>query len=600
MRRILIGIGVVGVFVALGSAWLVYRGSQINDSLTTSVPLMVQLKNDLVAGETSAADATLREIKLHTATARGAASDPLWVAAAAVPWFGANFAAVTELSKSADDVVSDAGSPLLHVLSNLRRTTLTPENGAMNVQPFQQSLQESSPAISAATDTVNVARERLGTIEPSSVIPSLAHILERSTRGLDDLHQALNGTSKAIRLLPTVLGTDQPRTYLVLVQNNAEIRATGGMSGALVVIRVDKGAISFSGKDTAGSLGTFKPEVKVEPIQQQMYSRRLGSFMSDVNLTPDFPTVAATASKMWEIRKSEHVDGVIAIDPQVLAAVLQATGPADMPDMSAMGLPQGAMPNQLTSENVVKTLLSDVYLRIADPQKEDVFFTAAAEAVFKRATSDAISVPKIINALSLPFTERRIKAWFAHPDEQFLISEIPAASGAISGPGIGSASFGTYFNDGTGAKMDYYIKRTVQLSRVCTVEPRTVFTAKIVLTNTAPLNASIALSKSVTGGAFGIPLGNVQTNVIAYGPPRATLIRGRVQGEAADLESHFHGGRPVGMVTVRLAPSQSQTIEFDFSVDWQGDPVEMDITPTVQRRAEIFTGAPSELCGNVR
>ena len=61
--------------------------------------------------------------------------------------------------------------------------------------------------------------------------------------------------------------------------------------------------------------------------QQQIYSTRLGKYMQDVNLTPDFPTAAATAQAMWERKTGQRVDGVISMDPVALGYVLDATGP---------------------------------------------------------------------------------------------------------------------------------------------------------------------------------------------------------------------------------------------------------------------------------
>ena len=59
--------------------------------------------------------------------------------------------------------------------------------------------------------------------------------------------------------------------------------------------------------------------------------------MQDVNLTPDFPTAAATAQAMWERKTGQHVDGVLSLDPVALGYILDATGPVKItsPELSA-------------------------------------------------------------------------------------------------------------------------------------------------------------------------------------------------------------------------------------------------------------------------
>ncbi|WP_307424178.1 DUF4012 domain-containing protein [Pseudarthrobacter defluvii] len=129
-----------------------------------------------------------------------------------------------------------------------------------------------------------------------------------------------------------------------MIQNNAEARASGGIPGALAVLTLEQGKLSLGAQSSAAELGAFSPSLPVDLQQQQIFSTRLGKYMQDVNLTPDFPTAAAVAQSMWEKKTGQHVDGVVSIDPVVLSYILQATGPVPMhgPDLAAAkaaGLP---------------------------------------------------------------------------------------------------------------------------------------------------------------------------------------------------------------------------------------------------------------------
>jgi hypothetical protein len=131
--------------------------------------------------------------------------------------------------------------------------------------------------------------------------------------------ETLDAAENASTLAPAMLGSETKRRYLLLIQNNAEIRASGGIPGALAEVTADRGRLSLGQQATAVGLGPFVPPVAVDPQQKDIYSVRLGKFVQDVNLTPDFPTTASVVKQMWETRNpGETLDGVISIDPVAL------------------------------------------------------------------------------------------------------------------------------------------------------------------------------------------------------------------------------------------------------------------------------------------
>ena len=110
--------------------------------------------------------------------------------------------------------------------------------------------------------------------------------------------------ARAATLLPPMLGGPGPRTYLVLFQNLTEVRATGGMPGAFIVVRADRGAITIVDQGSAAAeLGTFaEPVLPLDPALRALYTDRLGMFPADVNVTPHFPTAAVLAREMYRRR----------------------------------------------------------------------------------------------------------------------------------------------------------------------------------------------------------------------------------------------------------------------------------------------------------
>ena len=75
---------------------------------------------------------------------------------------------------------------------------------------------------------------------------------------------AARASATAFDLLPEMLGKDGPRRYLLLIQNNAEIRATGGIPGSIAVLRSDHGKITMGFQGGPSDLGAFvKPAAKL-------------------------------------------------------------------------------------------------------------------------------------------------------------------------------------------------------------------------------------------------------------------------------------------------------------------------------------------------
>jgi hypothetical protein len=317
--------------------------------------------------------------------------------------------------------------------------------------------------------------------------------------------------------------------------------------------------------------------------------------MQDVNLTPDFPTAAQSAESMWKTKTGEQLDGVISIDPVALGYILEATGPVSIRDPLLRDVSRD-LPTELTSKNVVPTLLSDVYSKIADPALQDVYFAGVAQEVFTKLSTGRGDTKKLIDGLTRGAFERRILLWSTNSDEESIVSQYPLG-GSITGAGISPAQFGVYFNDGTGAKMDYHVKRTVQLIEQCPADGYSQIKVRVTSTNTAPKGAATSLPAYVTGGGvFGVPAGSVQTNVIAYGPVQSNVETAFVAGKKIGFASHRHSGRPVGSVTVRLAPGQSSTVEFTFDKIVQHTEPQLSVTPTVQPLKDVVLDTISAKC----
>lgn len=583
-RRVLICIFLsVAVGALAWGVWLAGSAAQIKSQLDSATSLIPTLETSFVQNSAAEAELAVKKMSVHTRAAKEVVDEPLWSMAGYIPFVGENFSAVTEVTRSAHDVVNLGLVPLAQVMDTFNLENFLPSSSGTDLEP----LVGAAPLVSSAAYAVSESAERLDGIDTSSLLPQVTEPLVAARERLHRITDLLNGARDAALLAPGMLGADGPREYLLMVQNNAEVRASGGIPGALAVLRLDDGRLTLEAQTSATDLGPMVPPIPVEREQEQIYTRRAGTFMQDVNLTPDFPTSAGLAQAMWERKTGQQLDGVLSLDPIALSYILDVTGPVNLsqPDIVALG--RTGLPTQLTGRNVVQTLLSDVYSKIERPTLQDAYFAGVAQEIFAALSDSKADAKGLVKGLARGAEEGRVHIWSGRPNEQSII-EGHRVSGAISGQSVAPAEFGVYFNDGTGAKMDYYVKRTVQFVKQCAHDDYEEVTVRVTSINTAPLDAASTLSPHVTGnGVYGVPAGVVQTNITAYGPVQAYVETAKLEGVRAGFASYLHSSRPVGVVAVRLNPGESKTVEFAFGKIVQHTEPNLVVTPTIQSVKDV-------------
>lgn len=592
MRNCLLFLGFTLAACVLVGGWLFSRGIIIKSSLEEVRSSIPSIKAQLIEGGAVRDEDGIRNLTEAVSKAKNAADDPLWNAASSVPFVGRNFSAVTEGVTSFHDVVTGAAVPLLVDPEITKLGNLIISDGAVNTNLIEAG----APKLRAAANVVKLSHERIVKINTARLLTEVAQPLEEARAELASARQILETAADVSTVVPPMLGSQEPRRYLLLVQNNAESRASGGIPGALAVLSLNEGHFSLSDQISASEFGTLSPSLGVDPAQQAIFSSRLGKFIQDVNLTPDFPTAAETAQEMWERKTGQKVNGVISVDPLALGYILEGTGPVKVTSPELSASEAAGLPTELSAQNIVRTLLSDVYAKIDEPRIQDAYFAGVAQEVFAAVTSGRSDPKKLLSGIARGTSEGRVSVWSAQSGEQSIINKYNV-SGAIAGPSIAPAQFGVYFNDGTGAKMDYYVKRTVQIVKRCPKDGYEQTTIRISSTNAAPSDAAKSLPSYVTGGGnFGVPAGSVQTNIVAYGPVQANVEMAMVDGQKTQFAPYVHSSRPVGVVSVRLAPGESRAVEFTFGKIVQHTEPNVVVTPTVQLSKDVLLPVEQATC----
>jgi len=199
---------------------------------------------------------------------------------------------------------------------------LAEESGSLLEQALP-ALVDAGPRLAEAQGELERVAAARSELDTSRLSPRLATQVERLDRYLPLLRLAV----QAARLAPNLLGAEGPRSYLVLAQNNHELRATGGFISGVGLLRLDQGRIvELSFRDSYAVDDLSKPHPPPPPPLRK-YMKAGILVLRDVNWSPDFPTTAQMAASLYALDQGVMVDGVIAADLTALQWLVGALGP---------------------------------------------------------------------------------------------------------------------------------------------------------------------------------------------------------------------------------------------------------------------------------
>lgn len=516
------------------------------------MPLARAAQQQVVAGDAEGAQKSATALAGHAASAASLTGDPIWSGAEVLPFIGPNLEVMRVISASVDRIARDAVVPLATSAGALDVASFAPAAGAVNLQPMidmRQPVHDARVAFDSATAALAAHR-----VAEAPVIEPLAEAREELTTLVDEAGAAVGALDRAVRLLPSMLGADGPRDTLLLFQNNAELRSSGGIPGALALVHAEGGAVSMTQQASARDFPKYTPPVVELPIETRaLWGDNTASYIQDVGFTPQFPLASTIAREMWKRKFGTEVQSVVAVDPVMLSYLLRATGPVTLDTGE-----------QLTSENAVQFLLTDVY-RQYPVSRQDAIFSDAAASVFAALTAGGLDSQALIDAFVQGGAERRILIWNANADEQAILSDTTLAGGLPESED-GEQAFGVYLNDMTGSKMDPFLGVEIGAGTVtCRNDGLPHYEISVRLTNTAPADAATILPTYVTGGgAYGTPPGSIATSVHVYSAQGTYNLGVMLNGEPTPYHPTSDSGYTLSKVVTELAPGESAEYRFGF------------------------------------
>lgn len=193
-----------------------------------------------------------------------------------------------------------------------------------------EGLAEAEKAIVEIAEAERLIEE----IEVEAVPDYLVEKVGQAKEMIATVSGILNETAEYFPAILDLLGHEKPHRYLVIFQNNNEIRPTGGFIGSYMVFEMNKGRLeNMAVEDVYHLDDPFKGFVE-PPIQLRALSDNLR--FRDSNFSPDFPTSARKLMEMYELEGGQAVDTVVALNQSSLKDFLEISGPVKAGDFGLL------------------------------------------------------------------------------------------------------------------------------------------------------------------------------------------------------------------------------------------------------------------------
>lgn len=436
------------------------------------------------------------------------------------------------------------------------------------IQTVVKTMGKVTPHIDEVFRYLKDAKTQVDGINPSRYpsflgLGKIQKTLRNLQKAVDEGTIFIEEARPLIKILPSLLGEPDSKKYLILFQNDKELRPTGGFITAYSVFRFDRGAISVEKSENIYNLDLTIPNKPKAPEPILNYLPRVPLFnLRDSNLSPDFVESMKLFNSLYNKASAKiDVDGIIAIDTNVLVSTIKILD--DRVDAGGMTFTTKIdkrcdCPQVIYQlESTVSTPLS-LDLRVSDletiqARRKDII----GELLFAILTKSLKSSPKLywnrlFQNLVTQINQKHIMFYVYNKDAQRGFEALNASGRIKEFEGdylhINEANFG-------GAKSNLFVSRSV----VQNYEIKNEFITKTVI---------VSYKNPYPPSDCNLERGNLCLNAVlrnwfrVYVPKGSKLVD--VKGSEVKMKTYEELGKTVyeGFLTVRPQGAATFTLTY--------------------------------------
>ncbi len=428
-------VGVEGFFL--------YRSvNKVKSEASTVMGAADGLKGAIKAGDAASLAKVSSNVNVSAHNIQSELSGFEWTVASLVPVLGDDVRSVRTLGDVLVDLSDNALTPLASNSDVLNLSNLM-HDGAVNVpvlQSLSSAVQQAGPVVVRSADTLEAL--------PQPHISQVGDIIGKVRGKMSSASDGLEKLNLVLPYLPQMLGANgQTRNYLLVAQNNSELRSTGGFYGSWSLMTVTDGRIELG--DSQILQNVYVPEEgrpDVTDAEVEVFGAHVRDNPGSTGYLYDFTRAGSVAAQYWQTLEGDHIDGTVAVDPVFLQGLLALTG--------GITTSNGTV---VDGSNAASVLLSDAYWDMSS-DATDAFFSEVASRSFGQLTGNLGKVDMIafLDTLNKSSAEGRVQAWMANAEEEKAIVEL-GMSGNFGSDATKPVA-GVYLNNQSFSKLDWYLK----------------------------------------------------------------------------------------------------------------------------------------------
>lgn len=262
------------------------------------------------------------------------------------------FAAAQNLSPVVENLII-AAIPVADVFGYKTSTGEHEEMGGQDkIETIVRNMPDISSVIAEMRPQIDIVLDELNQIDPKYIPEEikgyrLNDMFDEASKVLSDGQKTMTDVESLLAVIPEVAGTTSEKTYLILFQNDKEIRPTGGFLTAFGYASVENGRLGNIESEDIYNLDKKIYSYDTAPEEIREYLGQYEWHLRDSNLYAD---LVSSSQRFESVYKNQYnprpFDGIIYIDTQFVEALLTVTGPIDMPNYGTT----------ISSDNVVYEL----------------------------------------------------------------------------------------------------------------------------------------------------------------------------------------------------------------------------------------------------
>jgi uncharacterized protein DUF4012 len=529
--------GVLAV-VTVAGGWLGFGLLQAREDLRTGASgfrtELTKAEAALRRGDPDAAKAAVRAAARDLDVAEAVTTRRPMRVAARLPLLSGGVSDASHLLAAARNLTR-AGDRAVAVSTHLQSGRFAVlERGRFDLDALQNAINQAKGLV-AELDRV---RAELALVRGGPLAPGSDETKRWALERLDEAVARARPVVPTLAALPAALGADQPRTYLVALTSPAELRPGGGVPLAVVEVGLDDGTVQVRARDGAIAENVHNAQATWTAVPGDPWASggRFTEF-SLANSSPHFPTAGQELLRAYAARGRSRPDGVIAIDPLAMKALLRATGAVTVPGYG-----------RLTAANCVKATTHDAYVRWPSRVERRRYNEALLQTLLARLLSghDLVTTGKVLGAAG---ARRQVQIYASDPALQRAL----AGSGMDGAISVAAQDYLAVHTLNTNrSRMDYFQSRRVHHLVELRPDGSAEVTRTVRIANPVPPGEPIQ-----DGQDAGYASGRAAAVLANYLPPGAKVQEAKLDGRPVRPAVTSEGGRPLVRVDLDLAPGQS-------------------------------------------